>query len=117
MFAVTIEPLSLLGATSAKKTLHAIVSVPKPSPAMSLPVLKIIRFGAIHISNVPIAISTSPKMIVNFLPNLSAIEPVDRAPSAAPRMARLTTVSFSSLEIPGKSSSKYRDAPLTTAVS
>ena len=56
MFAVTMEPRSLLGATSARKTLQAIVSVPKPSPANKRPIPKTSRDGAKHMRHVPIII-------------------------------------------------------------
>lgn len=112
-----MDPRSLLGETSARKTLHAMTSVPKPSPATSLPRDKMKRFGAKHIKQVPIVIKMSPKMIVNLRPMLSATVPVNKAPIAAPRIAKLTTVSCYVFVISGKSFSKKSVAPAMTAVS
>lgn len=83
-------PLTLVGEDSAKKMLQVIIEIPIPKPVIILPTNKYLMEEAPHSMDGPMIKSMSEKIIVGFLPILSAIIPPNNAPIAAPNIARLT---------------------------
>ena len=97
---MTKLPLISTGEDSDKYIGTTIAAIPTPNyffnfikyltPTINLPIMRTGIVGATPIMIAPMVKRKSEAIIVNFLPNLSAIGPPKREPMAAPRVARET---------------------------
>ena len=90
----TTVPLTYKGLTSDRYTGTTREAVPTPNPTISLPKIKSGIDPAVAINIAPIVKSTSAKIRIGFLPNISYNVPANKAAKKAPNYAIETMISF-----------------------
>ena len=94
MLKATSWPLISTGATSERYSGTIYEAVPTPSPKINRPSIKHQIVGAMPIKMEPSVKKISASIITFFLPILSEILPLNKAPIAAPIIVKDTTVAI-----------------------